>query len=285
EQLKNEQQQWESLSAEVPVAPRAVKAPPPPPHEKVKGTLGGFLAAETVWRQRNEVADIGSNFGAIPYPFSPLFNENEFHGTARQSRISLLIEGNVDPFQKLTGYYEMDFLGVGTTSNYNQSNSWAPRARQLYFTYDNKSGWFGGGWYVLAGQAWSLLTPNQVGITARKENIPLTIDASYVDGFNYTRNWQIRFVQQFSPVVKAGVSIETPATIFGGSTATAPLGLGGAFTSGGTVVNGQLVNFNNPGGSFLTGVTVATDTAPDVIEKLAFDPGWGHYEVFGLQRW
>src|SRR5262249_28419933 len=48
--------------------------------------------------------------------------------------------------------------------------------------------------------------------------------------------------------------------------------------------NGQLVNFNNPGGSFLTGATIATDTAPDVIEKLAFDPGWGHYEVFGLQR-
>jgi hypothetical protein len=45
------------------------------------------------------------------------------------------------------------------------------------------------------------------------------------------------------------------------------------------------VNFNNPGGSpFLTGATVATDTLPDVIEKIALDPGWGHYEVFGVQR-
>src|SRR5262249_59530506 len=104
EQLKNEQQQWESLSAEVPVAPRAVKAPPPPPHEKVKVTLGGFLAAETVWRQRNEVADIGSNFGAIPYPFSPLFNENEFHGTARQSRISFLLQRHFHPFPNLTAH-------------------------------------------------------------------------------------------------------------------------------------------------------------------------------------
>jgi hypothetical protein len=113
--------------------------PPPPPGPKVKVTVGGFIAAESVWRQRNEVADMASNFGAIPFPFSPLYNENEFHGSARQSRISLLVEGNLDPWQKLTGYYESDFLGAGTASNYNQSNSWPLRLRHAYFTYDNSS--------------------------------------------------------------------------------------------------------------------------------------------------
>jgi len=34
----------------------------------------------------------------------------------------------------------------------------------------------------------------------------------------------------------------------------------------------------------LNGVAVTTDQAPDIIEKAAFDPGWGHYEIFGLQR-
>ena len=97
--------------------------------DRVKLTWGGFLAAETVYRQHNTVADIGTPFTGIPYPFSPLFGENEFHGTARQSRLSLLVEGVLDPTQKLSGYYEMDFLGVGVTSNYNQSNSWAPRLR------------------------------------------------------------------------------------------------------------------------------------------------------------
>jgi hypothetical protein len=192
------------------------------------------------------------------------------------------VEGNIDPFQKLSGFYETDFLGVGNTSNYNQSNSWAPRLRQAYFTYDNNVPF---GFHFLAGQAWSLLTPNQVGITPRKENIPLTIDANYVSGFNYTRNWQIRLVQSFGSWLSLGVSVENPATIFGGSTATAPLGTGGAFTSGSTIVNGTVVNFNNPGGSFLTGTTIATDQNPDIIEKVALDPGWGHYEVFGLQRW
>jgi hypothetical protein len=267
-------------------------APPPPPDkgpilkaptlavtDKVKVTLGGFIAAESVWRQRNEVADIGSNFGAIPYPFSPLYHENEFHGTARQSRISLLVEGAIDPAQKLAGYYETDFLGAGTTSNYNQSNSWAPRLRQAYGTYDNLD-W---GIHVLAGQAWSLLTQNQVGITPRKENIPLTIDASYVDGFNYTRNWQVRFVKDFGPQVWFGISVENPAAIIAASTATAPAGTGGAFASG-SIVNGVVTNFANPGGSFLTGATITTDKAPDIIEKAAFDPGWGHYEVSALQR-
>jgi hypothetical protein len=35
---------------------------------------------------------------------------------SRQSRLSLLIEGALTPAQKLTGYYEMDFLGVSDTS-------------------------------------------------------------------------------------------------------------------------------------------------------------------------
>src|SRR5262245_4652125 len=124
--------------------------PPPPPPERVKVTLGGFVAAETVWRQHNMVNDIGTAFATTPYPFSPLYNEHEFHGTARQSRISLLVEGNIDPYQKLSGYYESDFLGVGNTSNYNQSNSWAARLRHAYFTYDN-TGW--GGWGFQIGRA------------------------------------------------------------------------------------------------------------------------------------
>jgi hypothetical protein len=261
--------------------PAVAKAKPPLVPEGVKVTLGGFLAAETVTRQRNEVADVGSPFQAIPYPFSPLYNENEFRASARQSRISLLIEGKLDPLQKLSGYYEMDFLGVGQTSNYNQSNSWAPRLRQAYLDYDNT----GYGFHLLAGQAWSLLTQNQVGITPRKENIPLTIDANYVVGFNYTRNWQIRMVEEFGPAFSAGISVEAPAAIVSASTATLPLGLGGTFASG-SLVNGVIVNFNNvgPGSGFLTGTSFTNDVAPDVIAKLAWDPGWGHYEVFGVQR-
>jgi hypothetical protein len=241
----------------------------------VKMTWGGFLAAEALYRQHNTVSDIGTPFASIPYPFSPQYSEPEFRGSARQSRISLLVEGALDPAQKLAGYYEMDFLGVGVTSNYNQSNSWAPRLRQGYLAYDN-SDW---GFHLLAGQSWSLLTQNTVGITPRKENIPLTIDANYVAGFDYTRNWEIRAVKDFGPSVSLGLSIENPASEVYASS--------GAIANGGSL-NGLIVNWANAGSSFLgSGAFVNpfnTETAPDVIGKAAFDPGWGHYEVFGLAR-
>src|SRR5262249_4793749 len=110
-------------------------------------------------------------------------------------------------------------------------------------------------------------------------------DPNYVVGFNYVRQWQIRAVGDVAPGISLGVSVENPAAIFLGSTATAPLGTGGAFPSGG-IVNGQVVNFVNTGGGgdFLQTVNVTTDQAPDIIEKAAFDPGWGHYEIYGLQR-
>jgi TolA-binding protein len=107
--------------------PMKVKAPPAP---GIKMIWGGFLAAESVYRQHNTVSDMGTPFTAIPYPFSPQYSEHEFRGSARQSRLSLLVEGSIDPTEKLAGYYEMDFLGTGITSNYNQSNSWDLRARR-----------------------------------------------------------------------------------------------------------------------------------------------------------
>jgi hypothetical protein len=280
--LKNEMAQAKKKAALEEARAADVQAPATAPPvkapiimDRVKLTWGGFLAAETLYRTRNEVADMSSSFTAIPYPFSPLYNESEFRGSARQSRISLLAEGAIDLQQKLAGYYEMDFNGVGATSNFNQSNSWAPRLRQAYFTYDN-SDW---GFHFLGGQAWSLLTQNTVGITPRRENVPITIDADLVVGFNYTRNWQLRLVEDFGKMFSLGVSVEGPAQqVFTGT---------GAIGNNGTI-NGLIVNFSNPGGSFLGSSNIfnnfTTDTAPDIVEKAAFDPGWGHYEVFGLQR-
>ena len=155
-------------------------------------TLNGFVTADTVWRQRNQVADVATPFGAIPFPFSPLYNEHEFHGSARKSQLQLLFEGNIDSVQKLSGYFETDFLGVGggppAASNYTETNSWPPRLRQAWLTYDNTAS----GFHFLAGQAWTLATQNRLGIAPRRENIPNTIEASYVVGFDYLRQWQLR---------------------------------------------------------------------------------------------
>jgi hypothetical protein len=71
----------------------------------------------------------------------------------------------------------------------------------------------------------------------------------------------------------AGVSVEAPAQQ-----------VASGFTSG-TGVNGVIVNFTNAGDGFLDSMrNFTTDTIPDIIEKVAFDPGWAHFEVFGVER-
>ena len=45
------------------------------------------------------------------------------------------------------------------------------------------------------------------------------------------------------------------------------------------------VNSSNPGGSgFSSGTNYSDDVAPDIIGKVAWDPGYGHYEAYGLMR-
>ena len=262
--------------AVLPVQAASAATPAAPDHASgtfklggVSVTLGGFLAAEGVYRTRNDIADIGSNFNTIPFGQSPNYHTGEFRGTARQSRISLLAEGQVSDVEKISGYYESDFLGVGTTSNSTESNSYVPRLRQAYLTYDN-SAW---GVHALAGQAWSLLTMNRIGIAPRQEDVPLTIDAQYVPGFTWKRQWQLRVDKDLlDQRLWLAASFEEPQTSY----YTGPNGLG---------VSPGTATISNAGGSQLNATTTySDDIAPDLVVKAAFDPGWGHYEAYGVGR-
>jgi hypothetical protein len=241
----------------------------------------GWFEAATVFREHNQVNDMLTVFNAIPYPFSPLYNEHEFHGSARQSQFSLLVDGNNDAAQKLAGYLEFDFLAVGTESNYLVTNDWPLRLRHGYITYDNDN-W---GFHLLAGQQWSMVMPEMVGIVPRKELVPLTINANYLVGYNFTDNWQIRFVKDFDKTVWLGLSLENPATILptaipGGTLVN--VGRTGTSTDD---VDGLAVNVINTGtGGFLNDVPVTPSVAPDIVEKIAWDPGWGHFEALAIQR-
>jgi hypothetical protein len=297
------QAQLQALQRQVAETKKAVSTRPPAaaPTEYTKAPLvkapipvginlkvGGFVAAESVWRQKNEVADIGSDFNTgIPLPNSPLSHENEFRGSARQSRLSLLATGDIDPVQHLAGYFETDFLGAGITSNSRESNSYVLRLRQAYGTYDNDDWHF----HFLGGQSWSLLTQDRVGIVPRMENIPLTIDAQYVVGFDWSRNWQLRFVGDWNKVAWFGVSVESPQINFFSNSVGANTIVGGApggSVGGSPIPPGLAINDLNvcsTSGLLNSATACSADKLPDVIEKAAFDPGWGHYEVFGLQRW
>jgi hypothetical protein len=239
---------------------------------------GSFIAMEGAERQHSEVSDGASSppFGSpgIPLQNSALYNDREFRASAQQSRIALKAWGDIDQNQHLKAYYEMDFLGASTDANNRESNSFTPRIRQGFAEYDNDLWHF----HFVGGQAWSFLTQNRVGMLPNTENVPLTIDAQYVVGFDWLRNPQLRFVYDVNKIAWFGVSIEQPGTVFPGG------------VSAGTVSPPApiVTNINNfcQGASHLNNTTsCSNDIAPDVIEKFALDPGFGHYELLGLQRW
>ena len=239
---------------------------------------GSFIDLDAVVRQHSEVSDGASDppFGSpgIPLQNSALWNEREFRASAQQSRIALKVTGDIDPNQHLKGYYEMDFLGAATDANNRESNSFTPRIRQAYGQYDNDTYHL----HAVAGQAWSLATQNRLGMLPGSENTPLTIDAQYVVGFDWLRNPQARFVYDWGKIAWFGLSIEQPATVFPGSPSAATVSPPAPIVTS--------INNTCTGSSHLNGTTTCSnDIAPDIIEKFAVDPGFGHYEVLGIERW
>lgn len=245
---------------------------------------GGFVAAEAIGRARNQTSDIATAWNAIPFGNSPNASVREFRATARQSRISLLAQGNAAPDVLLTGYYEMDFQGAARTANSNESNSYNPRIRQLYTTID----WQSRGLSLLAGQSWSLATLNAKGISPRNEAPPPVIDAQYVPGFVWAREPQLRLTWHNGSGLWLAASLEQPQTTFypgaGAGSTVAPV-LGGALPLGGPTTSLQ-----NPGGSgFDPANSFSTNKYPDAIVKAAYEGSLGegrtlHLEAFGIAR-
>ncbi|HXC25384.1 MAG TPA: hypothetical protein VNU46_05665 [Gemmatimonadaceae bacterium] len=221
----------------------------------------GFFAAEGVWRQRTENADIGSSFNAIPFPNTTNGQESEFRMSARQSRLGLLAEGKLND-TKLSGYWESDFLSSGTSSNSNESNSYTFRMRQFW-----GQAAFNNGVTVSAGQMWSFLTTERAGVSPRAEAAPLTIDAQYVVGFDWARQAALRITDKLGDKAWIGLSAEEPQTLV-------------------TAHNGKADYISSAtGGNLLNNTTTYSyNIAPDVIGKLVFEPGFGHYELKFLGR-
>src|SRR5262245_41971468 len=236
-------------------------------------TPGGFFAAESVYRTRAASADDNTPFTGIPFPGNSLSKVSEFNFSGRQTRLTLLAEGKLGA-AKLLGYVEVDFLGAGTTSNNRQSNSYVLRDRQAYAqaAFDN-------GWSITGGQMWSLATETRKGILNRQEATPLVVDHQYNVGFTWARQYGLRVVKNFHDKFALGFAVENPQTTIGGrgfSTFTAANGtLSQNFWLNAPGASGGLFNAFDP-----TGYT--TNKAPDFIVKAALDPGWGHYEVFGI---
>ena len=269
-------------------------------------TPGGFVAAETIWRSKATGGDIPTAFSSIPYEGADAYSLSEFYGTARQSRLSLMAEGKTN-WGTLRGYYEADFLGTGISSNNNQSNSYVLRQRVVWAQAETKNHLA-----VTAGQLWSLATEDKKGISNLSGDImtPQTIDPNYITGFVWTRQFGFRVTKTFDHAA-FGVAVENPQLLYTASLAgNEPYAvLGSAGANGGNYNAGisacspstSIVNYSNQKvvddngnisqiavpvyktvNSCANIANISFNKAPDVIIKAAFDPGWGHYEIFGI---
>jgi hypothetical protein len=248
-------------------------------------TPGGFLAAETVFRNKADASDINTGFNQIPLPGNSGSQTTEFNGTARQSQLTLKAEGKLASV-KLTGYVETDFLGTGISSNNNQTNSYVLRLRQ---------GWgqakFDNGFTITGGQMWSLATETKKGVDNLTEARPTTIDPQYNVGFSWARQYGLRISKNFGMLTLAA-SVEdaaTTLTVHGNPTSTIPASstvtLNGVEipTLSTTVFNNFLVGA--PGltqGLLNQTATYAYEKTPDFLVKATLDPKFGHFEVFGI---
>ena len=221
----------------------------------------GFIAAEALWRSRNLTADVPSAYNSIPFDGTTAANLSEFRSTSRQSRFGLLAQGKANE-NTITGLMEADFLGVGIASTSNETNSYVLRIRQAWASVTTT-----GKVTFAGGQMWSLLTTNKTGMLPRSEDVPMTIEAQFVPGFNWARQTAFRVVKT-GDVASAGLALEGAQTTFSARNAPA------------NVVVGQT------GGGFLNAsANYSIDPTPDLIAKVAVDPkGLGHWEVKAIGR-
>ena len=239
----------------------------------------GFMDFTSVWRNHAAGGNIGTSFGSIPYATSSsgilpyTTNLSEFRLSIQNSRIGFRADADVKGAHVI-GYMEADFLGTPASTNIAvSSNSQLLRAR-LYWVDVMK-----GGWEILGGQTWSLLTPGRKGISPLPSDIFYTqdMDVNYQAGLFWGRIPELRFAYHH-PSGKAAfaVAVDSPDQYAGGSSGGSSIVLPSGLA---TPYAGEL-DFSASSGGIAT-----PNLAPDIIAKLALDPSKRvHFEIGGVER-
>ena len=236
----------------------------------------GFMDLTAVWRDKAAGSGIGSSFGSVPYNTATTAKNSEFHFSPQNSRIGFRIDGDWKGAHFI-GYNEFDFLGTSGSSSLAVTNgAFVPRLR--LFWVDARKGKV----EFLAGQSWSMFTPNRSGISALPGDLfySQVIDVNYMAGLTWTRQPGMRILYHPSDKMTFGFSAENPNQYIGGSAGGSSIVLPSALTAlGGT----QFDNAANI--STAAGVLAEPQVNPDFIAKAAFDPSSRfHFEVGGIER-
>lgn len=229
-------------------------------------TPGGYAEGAFIRRSRALAADLSTPYNSLTMPGASQSQVPEFFGSGRQSKTTAFVDGRVGNVE-LSSYVSADFLSAGVTSNSNQTNSYTLRLRQAWAQAK-----FGNGLTFSAGQMWSLVTENGYSIALdddlgrTNDARPKVIDPSYNVGFVFARQYGLRVTKTLGDKVAIAFAVENAqATV----------------TSHGNAGN-FLVGETGASNSYNTTANYAFNPSPDIIAKIAFDPGVGHYELFGL---
>jgi hypothetical protein len=229
----------------------------------------GFMDLTMVARDKNAGSGMGSNYGSVPFNNVVNGNLSEYRFTPQNSRIGFRIDGDWKGTHFI-GYNEFDFNGTSGSSAITVTNgAFVPRLR-LYWVDARKSRW-----EFLAGQSWSMLTPNRNGISALPGDLFYTqdVDINYNAGLTWTRQPGMRVLYHPGTHVTLGFSAENPDTYIGASAGGSGITLPAAYAS---LAGTQLDN--------TSGVLNASTVTPDFIAKLAIDYSRVHFELGGVER-
>ncbi|HEY1792133.1 MAG TPA: hypothetical protein VGG34_04385 [Opitutaceae bacterium] len=224
----------------------------------------GFLDFTAVYRNEATGSAIGTSFNSIPYSNGSTGQLSETKFSAQNSRLGVRIDSEVND-TKATGYLETDFLGNAPTNLGVSSNSATMRLRNYFIDLRN------GPWEFLAGQDWSMFTPNRKGISPYPSDVFYTndMDTNYQAGLTWARQPQVRFLYHPTDEFVMGISLENPDQYVGSAVV-----LPAAFSAT-EVDQGTATSQPNP--------------FPDVIGKMAYDTkainglNW-HFELTGMVR-
>jgi hypothetical protein len=238
-------------------------------------TPGGFGDFTAFFRSTNVGSGIATAFGSIPFSNQlPQARLSETRLSAQYSRLSLKVDTHLSDSTRITGYVETDFLGFQPANAYQTADSNSLRLRVYWADVRH------GRWEMLGGQAWSLLTPNRVGLSPLTPDVFYTLDEdpNFQVGLTWARQAQFRVVYHPTSNWAIGLSLENPQQFVPGSVV-----FPATFFS---------TQFDNGSGS-TSAPSSATNTAvpnlhPDIIVKTAFDAHPAgrslHIEAAGLLR-
>jgi hypothetical protein len=238
-------------------------------------TPGGFVDFTTFYRSTNVGSGIATSFGSIPYSNQlPQARMSETRLSAQYSRLSLKVDAHLTDSTTITGYVESDFLGFQPANAFQTANSDSLRLRVFWANVRH------GKWEMLGGQAWSLMTPNRVGVSPLTPDVFYTLDEdpNFQVGLTWLRQPQFRVTYHPTNNWAIAVSLENPQQFVPGSVVfPSPF-----FTP----------QFDNGSGS-TSAASSATNTAvpnlhPDIVVKTAVDSHLAgrslHIEAAGLIR-